>query len=321
MTISIGVVMDPIGAIKVHKDSTYAMLLEAQNRGWEIQYMEMNDIALRDGEPTARVKPLTLLDGQSPWHEFGVERCMALAELDVILMRKDPPFDLEYIYCTYMLERAEQRGVLVVNRPSALRDANEKMYTAWFAQCTPPTLVSREYRDLREFLGEHGDIILKPLEGMGGASVFRVTRQDSNISVIMETLTHHRSRYVMAQRYLPAIREGDKRVLMIDGEPLPYMLARVPAPGELRGNLAAGAAGEGREIGDRERWIAAQVGPSLREKGILIAGLDVIGDYLTEINITSPTCIRELDAHFSVNISALLMDAIENRLNGTLSAE
>lgn len=308
--------MDPIGAIQVYKDSTFAMLLEAQARGWPVHYMEMNDIAMRDGEPSARTRPLTLFNDFSHWYEFGDEAVTPLAELDVILMRKDPPFDLEYIYCTYMLERAEEQGVLVVNRPRALRDANEKMYTAWFAQCTPPTLVSREHTDLREFLREHGDIILKPLEGMGGASVFRVTEQDPNISVIMETLTQHRTRYVMAQRYLSAIREGDKRILMIDGEPLPYVLARVPAPGELRGNLAAGAAGEGREIGERERWIAGQVGPALRDKGILLAGLDVIGDYLTEINITSPTCIRELDTHFSINISAGIMDAIENRLNG-----
>jgi len=307
--------MDPIGSIQVYKDSTYAMLLEAQARGWSIHYMEMNDLVLRDGEAFARCKPLTLFRDHQHWHELGPESFMALSELDVILMRKDPPFDQEYIYCTYILERAEARGVLVVNRPSALRDANEKMYTAWFAQCTPPTLVSRELNDLREFLREHGDIILKPLEGMGGASVFRVTEQDPNISVIMEVLTRHRSRYVMAQSYLPAIEHGDKRILMVDGEPLPWVLARVPAPGELRGNLAAGASGEGREITERERWIAGEVGPALRDKGILFAGLDVIGDYLTEINITSPTCIRELDAHFSVNISAHIMDAIENRLS------
>jgi len=321
MTVKLGVVMDPIGAIQVYKDSTYAMLLEAQARGWSIHYMEMNDITLRDGEPFARARPLELFDNQPRWHQLGAASTLALAELDVVLMRKDPPFDLEYIYCTYMLERAEARGTLVVNRPRALRDANEKVYTAWFAHCTPPTLITREHTDLRDFLDEHGDIILKPLEGMGGASIFRVTRQDPNFSVIMENLTHHRTRYVMAQRYLSAIREGDKRVLMVDGEPLPYMLARVPAPGELRGNLAVGATGEGRELGDRERWIAGQVGPSLRDKGILFAGLDIIGDYLTEINVTSPTCIRELDAHFSVNISAGIMDAIESRLNGTRQNE
>lgn len=316
MTVKLGVVMDPIGSIQVYKDSTYAMLLEAQARNWSIHYMEMNDLMLRDGEASARVKPLTLYKDEHHWFEFGPESTAPLADLDVILMRKDPPFDQEYIYCTYILERAEQHGVLVVNRPQALRDANEKMYTAWFPQCTPPTLVSREFSDLRDFLREHQDIILKPLEGMGGASVFRVTEHDPNISVIMEVLTHHRSRYVMAQRYIPQIREGDKRILMVDGEPLPYALARVPAPGELRGNLAAGAIGEGRHLGDRDRWIASQVGPALREKGILFAGLDVIGDYLTEINITSPTCIRELDAHFSVNISARIMDVIEERLAG-----
>ena len=316
MTLKLGVVMDPIGSIQVYKDSTYAMLLEAQARGWQIHYMEMNDLILRDGEAFARFRPLTLFRDEYHWHEFGPESSMALAELDVILMRKDPPFDQEYIYSTYILERAEQRGVLVVNRPQALRDANEKMYTAWFSQCTPPTLVSREFSDLRAFLHEHKDIILKPLEGMGGASVFRVSERDPNVSVVMEVLTRHRSRYVMAQRFIPEIRDGDKRILMVNGEPLPWVLARVPAPGELRGNLAAGAKGEGRDLGERERWIAEQVGPSLRDKGILFAGLDVIGDYLTEINVTSPTCIRELDAHFSVNISARIMDAIEDRIGG-----
>jgi len=314
MTLKVGVVMDPIGSIKVYKDSTYAMLLEAQARSWPIRYMEMNDLILRDGEAHARTKPLTLYKDEHHWFEFGPESFIALAELDVILMRKDPPFDQEYIYCTYILERAEARGVLVVNRPQALRDANEKMYTAWFPQCAPPTLVSRGFSDLRDFLHEHHDIILKPLEGMGGASVFRVTENDPNMSVIMEILTRHQSRYVMAQRYIPEISEGDKRILMVDGEPVPYALARVPAPGELRGNLAAGATGEGRHLSERDRWIAAQVGPALHEKGILFAGLDVIGDYLTEINVTSPTCIRELDAHFSINISAGIMDAIEKRL-------
>jgi len=309
--------MDPIGSIQVYKDSTYAMLLEAQARQWSIHYMEMNDLVVENGEAHARFKPLTVFRDEHRWFEFGVPSTVALSELDVILMRKDPPFDQEYIYSTYILERAEARGTLVVNRPGALRDANEKMYTAWFSQCTPPTLVSREFADLRRFLAEHGDIILKPLEGMGGASVFRVTKQDPNISVIMETLTRHQSRYVMAQQYLPEIRHGDKRILMVDGEPLPYVLARVPAPGELRGNLAAGATGEGRDITERERWIAGQVGPALKEKGILFAGLDVIGDYLTEINVTSPTCIRELDAHFSVNISARIMDAIEQRIEQT----
>ncbi|MGA8260826.1 MAG: glutathione synthase [Arenicellales bacterium] len=316
MTLKLGVVMDPIGSIKVYKDSTYAMLLEAQARKWSIHYMEMNDLIMRDGEAYARTRLLTLFKDEYRWHEFGPESLIRLADLDVILMRKDPPFDQEYIYSTYILERAEERGALVVNRPQALRDANEKMYTAWFPQCAPPTVVSRRFSDLREFLREHRDIILKPLEGMGGASVFRVTKDDPNVSVIMEVLTRHQSRYVMAQRYIPEITDGDKRVLMIDGEPVPYMLARVPAPGEMRGNLAAGASGQGRHLGNRERWIAEQVGPSLRNKGILFAGLDVIGDYLTEINVTSPTCIRELDAHFSVNISAGLMDAIEKRLAG-----
>jgi len=314
MTLKLGVVMDPIGSIQVHKDSTYAMLLEAQARGWPIQYMEMNDLKLSDGEALGRCRPLELFRDEQRWFELGQAETLPLSGLDVILMRKDPPFDQEYIYATYILERAERHGVLVVNRPRALRDANEKMYTAWFPQCTPPTLVSREFADLRAFLVEHRDVIMKPLEGMGGASVFRVTESDPNISVIMEVLTRHQSRYVMAQRYIPEITEGDKRLLMIDGEALAWVLARVPAPGELRGNLAAGARGVGREITEREKWIAGEVGPALREKGILFAGLDVIGDYLTEVNVTSPTCIRELDAHFGVNISAHLMDAIEAKV-------
>jgi glutathione synthase len=305
--------MDAIGTIHVKKDSTFAMLLEAQARGWPIAYMEMNDLFMRDGVPCARSREVSLFDDQRRWHEFGAERTGALADLDVILMRKDPPFNMEYINATYLLQRAEDAGVLVVNRPQALRDANEKLYTAWFPQCTPPTLVTRRYGDIRQFLAEHQDVILKPLGGMGGASVFRLTRQDPNISVVMETLTRHQQEYVMAQRYIPEISGGDKRILMIDGEPVRYALARVPAPGETRGNLAAGASGEGRELTERDRWIAAEVGPALRANGILFAGLDVIGDYLTEINVTSPTCIRELDAQFGINISAGLMDVIAAR--------
>jgi glutathione synthase len=312
--IKLGVVMDPIGSIKAYKDSTLAMLLEAQARGWPIRYMEQGDLFLRDGQALARQRDLKVFDDTRRWFEFGQETTGPLSELDVILMRKDPPFDMEYVYTTYLLERAEDAGVLVVNRPRSLRDANEKLFTAWFPQCAPPTLVTRAAGRIRDFLAEHGDIVLKPLGGMGGESVFRVRRDDPNVNVTIETLTAHESRYAMAQRFLPEIARGDKRILLIDGEPVPYALARVPAAGETRGNLAAGGTGTGVPLSERDRWICAQVGPVLREKGLLFVGLDVIGDYLTEINVTSPTCIRELDKQYGLNISAKLMDAITDRL-------
>jgi glutathione synthase len=312
--IKLGVVMDPIGSIKAYKDSTLAMLLEAQARGWPIRYMEQGDLFLRDGQALARQRGLKVFDDAGRWFEWGEETTGPLSDLDVILMRKDPPFDMEYVYTTYLLERAEDTGVLVVNRPRSLRDANEKLFTAWFPQCTPPTLVTRAAGRIRDFLAEHGDIVLKPLGGMGGESVFRVRRDDPNVNVTIETLTAHASRYAMAQRFLPEIAQGDKRILLIDGEPVPYALARVPAAGETRGNLAAGGTGTGVPLSERDRWICAQVGPVLREKGLLFVGLDVIGDYLTEINVTSPTCIRELDRQYGLHISARLMDAIADRL-------
>jgi glutathione synthase len=235
--------------------------------------------------------------------------------MDVILMRKDPPFDMEYIYSTYLLDIAQEAGVLVINHPQSVRDANEKLFTAWFPQCCPPTLVTRRKEWIKAFHQEQGDIILKPLDGMGGASIFKIAEGDPNFSVIVETLSHHGQQSVMAQRYLPDIVHGDKRILMIDGEPVPYALARIPAQGETRGNLAAGGRGEGRPLTDRDRWICEQVGPTLREKGLIFVGLDVIGDYLTEINVTSPTCIRELDKQFGLNIASDLLDAIDKRLS------
>ncbi|MEW6353385.1 MAG: glutathione synthase [Pseudomonadota bacterium] len=313
-SLKLGVVMDPIGSINVKKDSTFAMLLEAQRRGWEIFYMEQRDLWLRDGAARARVRALRVQDNPEHWFEFGVEREQALAELDVLLMRKDPPFDMEYIYTTYILERAEAAGVLVLNKPQALRDANEKLFTAWFPQCTPPTLVTRDKTRLRAFLNEHADIILKPLGGMGGASIFRLRAGDPNVNVAIETLTAHETRYVMAQRFIPEISAGDKRILLVNGAPVPYALARIPAPGETRGNLAAGGSGVGVELSARDRWICEQVGPMLREKGLLFVGLDVIGDYLTEINVTSPTCIRELDALYGLNIAGTLLDVIEKQV-------
>ena len=309
----LGVVMDPIGSIHLEKDSTYAMLLEAQRRGWEVHYMEQGDLYVRDGAARARSRPLTLLPGKTPWFTLGPDRDLRLDELDAILMRKDPPFDLEYLYSTHILELAERADVLVVNKPQSLRDANEKLAIAWFPQCTPPTLVARRAARLRAFLDEHRDIILKPLDAMGGASVFRLRPDDANINVTVETLTQGETRQIMAQRYIPEIAQGDKRILLIDGVPVPYALARLAAPGETRANLAAGGRGEGRALTERDRWICAEVGPTLCARGILFAGLDVIGDYLTEINITSPTCVRELDKLYGLNIGALLLDAIAAR--------
>ena len=314
MAVKLGVVMDPISEITVKKDSSLAMLLAAQARGWSLSYMEPKDLYLRDGICHARMRPLVVRDHPRDWFDLADAETKPLSDLQVVLMRKDPPFDMEYVYATYLLERAEQSGVLVVNKPQSLRDANEKVYTAWFPQCCPPTLVTREKSRLYEFLKAEKEIIVKPLDGMGGASIFRVRDGEANTNVIFETMTAHESRFMMAQRFLPAIREGDKRVLLINGEPVPYALARVPAEGDARGNLAAGAKGVGVELGERERWIAAQVGPVVRDKGLMFVGLDVIGDYLTEINVTSPTCIRELDAIYGLNIGAQLMDAIEAQL-------
>lgn len=312
--IKLGVVMDPIDAIQVKKDSTLAMLLEAQARGWELHYMEQADLFLRDGDARARTRRLTLYKDADRWFALGAESVHRLGELDALLMRKDPPFNMEYIYTTYLLERAQAAGALVVNAPQSLRDANEKLFTAWFPQCTPPTLVARQGRQIREFLAEHGVIVIKPLGAMAGTLVFKLGRDDPNTSVIIEMMTKHDTRFVMAQRYIPEISLGDKRILMIDGEPVPYALARIPAPGETRGNLAAGAKGVGQPLSERDRWICAQVGPVLREKGILFAGLDVIGDYLTEINVTSPTGIRELDKLFDLNIAGQFLDIVAARI-------
>ena len=314
MNVRVGVVMDPIGSINVKKDTTLAMMLAAQRRGWALRYMELGDLFVRDGAAHARMRPIDVRDDPHDWYTLGEPRTDALASLDVILMRKDPPFDMEYVYATYILERAEDAGVLVVNKPRSLRDANEKMFTAWFPQCCPPTLVTREHARMGAFLDEHGDVIVKPLDGMGGVSIFRVRAGDPNVNVIFETLTRQQTRYAMCQRYVPEIREGDKRVLLIDGEPVDYALARVPTGGDARGNLAVGARGMGMELTPRMRAIANEVGPALRERGLMFVGLDVIGDYLTEINVTSPTCIREIDAAFGVDVAGRLMDAIEARL-------
>ncbi|MBW0234580.1 MULTISPECIES: glutathione synthase [Pseudomonas] len=314
MSVRVGIVMDPIAGISYKKDSSLAMLLAAQERGWTLFYMEQQDLYLNEGKARARMKPLKVFANPEKWFELDAETDTALSDLDVILMRKDPPFDMEFVYSTYLLEQAERDGVLIVNKPQSLRDCNEKLFATQFTQCTPPTVVSRRSDVLREFAALHGDVILKPLDGMGGTSIFRHRVGDPNLSVILETLTANGTQQIMAQAYLPGIKDGDKRILMIDGEPVPYCLARIPAQGETRGNLAAGGRGEARPLTDKDRWIAAQVGPTLREKGLLFVGLDVIGEHLTEINVTSPTCIREIDNAYGTRIGALLMDAIERKL-------
>ncbi|UGA55162.1 glutathione synthase [Vibrio sp. VB16] len=313
--IKLGIVMDPISSINIKKDSSFAMMIEAQKRGYEIHYMEMNDLHLEQGVAIADTKIVTLKEDPNSWFEFRSEQTIELSELDAVLMRKDPPFDTEYIYATYILERAEENGALIVNKPQSLRDCNEKLFTAWFPDLTPTTIVTRKSDKIKAFQEEHGDIILKPLDGMGGASIFRVKKGDPNVSVIIETLTNHGQNYAMAQTFVPDISNGDKRILVVDGEPMPYCLARIPAEGETRGNLAAGGRGEARPLSETDRRIAMAVAPTLKEKGLIFVGLDVIGDRLTEINVTSPTCIKEIEAAFDVSITGKLMDAIERRVN------
>ena len=316
MTISVGVIMDPISAINYKKDTTLALLLAAQNEGWSLSYMELSDLALIDGVPMARQTPLKVFASKERWYELGQSADAPLADLDCILMRKDPPFDSEFIYATYILEAAENLGVLVVNRAQSLRDCNEKIFATQFPQCTPPVLVSRDPQRLRAFHTEYKNVIFKPLDGMGGTGIFHAREDDPNVSVIIETLSDFGTRTIMVQRYIPEITQGDKRILMIDGKPVPWCLARVPAVGETRGNLAAGGEGIVQALSGRDRWIAEQVSPHLRDKGLIFVGLDVIGDYLTEINVTSPTCVREIDREQNTAIGQSLMAAIKRRLNG-----
>lgn len=311
----LGVVMDPISAINYAKDSTLAMLLAAQARGFALSYLEQQDLMMRDGVPYGRLRALKVAADPQAWFTLGEAAIEPLSALDCLLMRKDPPFDTEYIYSTYILERAEQTGVLVVNRPQGLRDMNEKVYTAWFPQCCAPTLITRDMAQMGAFLKEHGKIVVKPLEGMGGRSIFVLEERDHNAKVVFETLTNYGHRFAIAQRYLPEIATtGDSRVLLIDGEPVPYALARIPSPDDHRGNLAAGARGVGRALNDRDRWLAGEIGPALAAKGMLFVGLDVIGGFVTEINVTSPTGIRELEKQFPIHIGELFIAAIERRL-------
>ena len=307
----LGVVMDPIGSINIKKDSTFAMLLEAQRRHYSLFYIEPSAMYLEGQQARANLSPLQVQDNPHKWFELSESKDMALAELDVILMRKDPPFNIDYIYATYLLEAAQQDGALVVNQPRSLRDCNEKLFTLQFPECIPPTKVTSSAQQLKSFITKQQDTIFKPLDGMGGESIFRVKHDDANLNVIIETLTHKGKRLIMAQRFIPEINQGDKRILLINGEPIPYALARIPMQGETRGNLAAGGRAEGVALSERDHWICQQVGPRLKEMGLLFVGLDVIGDYMTEINVTSPTCIRELDTIYDLNISANLMDVIE----------
>jgi glutathione synthase len=310
----LGVVMDPIATIKPQKDSTFAMMLAAQARGWPLWYMEVGDLFLADGRCQARMRAVRVRDEPHDWYQLGEARVAPLDALAAVLMRKDPPVDMEYVHATQLLELAERGGTLVVNRPGALRDLNEKLATAWFPDCCVPSRVTRDCAALAAFLDEQQDVVVKPLDAMGGQSVFRVRRDDPNRNVIFETLTADGTRFAMAQRFIPEIREGDKRILLIDGEPVPYALARVPKAGETRGNLAAGGTGHGVALGERDDWIARRVGATLRERGVLFAGLDVIGDWLTEVNITSPTCIRELDRQYGLDIAGQLIERIAARL-------
>ena len=316
--IKLGIVMDPISDINIKKDSSFAMLLAAQSRGYQLFYIEMRDLAMVNGKAMANMRALTVKSDPQNWFELGETIDTPMSDLDVVLMRKDPPFDTEFIYATYMLERAEEEGVLIVNKPQSLRDANEKLFTAWFSEFTPDTIVTRDETRIRNFYQEKGDIILKPLDGMGGSSIFRVKKNDPNLGVIIETLTDHGQQYAMIQAFIPDITSGDKRILVIDGEPVPYSLARIPQKGETRGNLAAGGRGVAQPLSESDWHIARSIGPELKKRGLIFVGLDVIGDKLTEINVTSPTCIKEIEAAYDVDITGMLMDAIEARIKARI---
>ncbi len=317
MSISLAIVMDPISAINIKKDTSFAMLLAAQARGYQLTYLEMADLYLINGEPRARARSLSVQKDADNWYQLGELEDKGLGDFDVILMRKDPPFDGEYLYASQMLELAEQRGALVVNKAQALRDFNEKLFTSWFPDLIPATLVTRDSQLIREFHQKHRDIICKPLDGMGGTSIFRVKDDGNNLGVIIETLTALGNQYAMFQEFLPAIKDGDKRILIIDGEVVPYCLARLPSKGENRGNLAAGGTGRPQPLSDSDLALAKQIAPLLVEHGLIFVGLDVIGDRITEINVTSPTCVQEIEAQYDVDITGMLFDAIEKRLDNS----
>jgi len=315
MSLKIGIVMDPIEQIAYKKDTSLALMNAAQQRGCELFYMEQQDLSIQNGTAYGRMAPIKVDMNPDNWFEMGEYSDQPLSNLNIILMRKDPPFDSEFIYSTYILERAEQQGVLIANKPQSLRDCNEKVFATAFAELMTPTVVTRRADLLKAFHREHGDVIYKPLDGMGGSSIFRLKQDDPNVSVIIETLTNHGQQQIMAQRYIPEIKQGDKRILMIDGEPVPYCLARIPADGETRGNLAAGGSGVTMELSDKEREIALKIGPTLKEKGLYFVGLDVIGDYVTEINVTSPTCVREISRDSGIDVAGQLIDCLLSKVN------
>ena len=315
MGTSLGVIMDPIQSISFYKDSTLAILLAAQAQGFDLFYMEQSDLYIDNTGPKAQLRPLKVFNDATKWFELGDSRDAALEEMDVLLMRKDPPFDSEFIYSTYILEAAERRGSLVINKPQSLRDCNEKVFATEFPQCIPPLLVSRDQERLKDFLAQHQDVVYKPLDGMGGTSIFRVKEGDQNLNVILETVTQYGTETIMAQKFMPQITQGDKRILIVDGEIIPFCLARIPTGSDFRGNLAAGGRGVVQPLSERDLWIAQQVAPTLKERGLIFVGLDVIGDYLTEINVTSPTCIREIDNAEGTQIGERLIKAISARLD------
>ncbi|MGY6517126.1 MAG: glutathione synthase [Lysobacteraceae bacterium] len=315
MQFTVAVVMDPIEGVVTAKDSTFAMLLAGQRLGLSMHYVQPGSLALDGGQAMARTAPVTVVDQARDFFRLDAFQRRPLGGFDVVLMRKDPPVDVNFMHDTRVLAVAQRQGALVVNDPTGLLELNEKLAALLFPQCCPPTRVSRSAAELRDFIAEHGDCVLKPLDGMGGRSIFRVRQGEDNLNVILETLTRDGRELAMAQRYLPGIREGDKRILLIEGEPVPYALARIPQGGEFRGNLAVGGRGEGRPLDERDRWIAAEVGPELRRRGMVFVGLDVIGEHLTEVNVTSPTCIRELDREFGLDIAGRMFEAIAARLD------
>jgi len=315
MSLKVGIVMDPIDQIAYKKDTSLALMYAAQQRGCELYYMEQQDLSIQNGAAYGRMAPIKVDMNPDNWFEMGEFSDQPLSNLNIILMRKDPPFDSEFVYSTYILERAEQEGVLIANKPQSLRDCNEKVFATAFADLMTPTVVTRRADLLKAFHAEHGDVIFKPLDGMGGSSIFCLKQDDPNVSVIIETLTDHGQQQIMAQRYIPEIKQGDKRILMIDGEPVPYCLARIPAEGETRGNIAAGGSGVTMELSAKEREIALKIGPTLKEKGLYFVGLDVIGDYVTEINVTSPTCVREISRDSGIDVAGQLIDCLLSKVN------
>ncbi len=319
-SIRLGMIMDPISNIKPYKDSSFAVLLEAQKRGWELFFILQENLFVINNEICAIAQSLDVFDNNENWYALQAEQQLKLSELDVVFMRKDPPFDMDYIFTTLLLDKLRVSGTLVVNRPHSLRDCNEKIFASDFPDCSPATLISAQKTQIKNFLDQHQDIILKPLDGMGGASIFRIQKSDPNINVIIETMTNFGKKLIMVQAYIVEITQGDKRIILIDGEPVPYALARIPTSGETRANIAAGGTGIGVELTKRDYWICEQIAPELKKRGLIFVGIDVIGDYLTEINVTSPTCIRELDNLYNLNISATLLDVVTQKLKLKLNS-